>query len=128
MLCSLPIDALLHSYAALCTYTDEDWHELSAYRTIVCSILLLLDPQCGMYVPWSRCAEPLGVQHSHIWGWLDPATRGLMPTTYLKGIGVAIGRAREAADAELDNSVFNAISAGRYDSNVKAACFQAENA
>lgn len=54
------------------------------------------------------------VRQSHIWGWLDPAAdSALMPITYLTGAGAAIGRAREAVDAQHDAAVCAATSVGR---------------
>lgn len=54
------------------------------------------------------------VLQSHIWGWLDPAAdTALMPITYLKGAGAAVGRTREAVDAQHDKALYAAISAGR---------------
>ena len=41
------------------------------------------------------------VKQSHVWGWLDPSSNAdLMPVTYLKGAGAAIGRGAEAFEAQ----------------------------
>ena len=41
------------------------------------------------------------VKQSHVWGWLDPSSNtDLMPVTYLKGAGAAIGRGIEAFEAK----------------------------
>ncbi|DBA73902.1 TPA: hypothetical protein ACH3X2_009553 [Trebouxia sp. C0005] len=41
------------------------------------------------------------VKQSHVWGWLDPSSNtDLMPVTYLKGAGAAIGRDIEAFEAK----------------------------
>ena len=41
------------------------------------------------------------VKPSHVWGWLDPSSNtDLMPVTYLKGAGAAIGRGAEAFEAK----------------------------
>ena len=49
---------------------------------------LLIDPVCR-------------VKQSHVWGWLEPSCNSdLMPVTYLKGAGAAIGRGAEAFEAQ----------------------------
>ncbi|KAL3137014.1 hypothetical protein ABBQ32_006605 [Trebouxia sp. C0010 RCD-2024] len=41
------------------------------------------------------------VKQSHVWGWLEPSSNSeLMPVTYLKGAGAAIGRGAEAFEAQ----------------------------
>ena len=55
------------------------------------------------------------VKHSHVWGWLDPAANpDLMPVTYLKGAGAALGRGVEAFQAQNEKAACMATSAGRY--------------
>ena len=45
-----------------------------------------------------------------MWGWLDPsANADLMPVTYLKGAGVAIGRGAEAFQAQQGEQAADAV-------------------
>ena len=51
-------------------------------------------------------------KQSHVWGWLDPsANADLMPVTYLKGAGVAIGRGAEAFQAQQGEQAADAAAA-----------------
>ena len=47
-----------------------------------------------------------------MWGWLDPsANADLMPITYLKGAGAAIGRGAEAFEAQQGQQAADAAEA-----------------
>lgn len=61
------------------------------------------------------------VKQSHVWGWLDPSSNAdLMPVTYLKGAGAAIGRGAEAFEAQQGqqadsaSNIEAAMQTGRY--------------